>query len=105
MQSDDPEKPPSDEICLPKEKRELSFLELFEGCRIEVPDDDEDWESSTFRRLGFRIRDKILDLVRNPIFFPIGDEAIYFESEEEAIEMVKLHFPGDNICTSKSVLA
>ena len=46
------------------------------------------------------IQDKILGLVRNTTLFPIGDEALYFESEEGACEMVKLHFPGD-ICTGK----
>ena len=90
----------SDKICLPKEKRKLSFRKLFPGCKIEVPDDDEDWESSAFRRLLVQgILHKILELMRNPIFFPIGEEAIYFESEKEACEMAKMHFPGDDICT------
>ena len=86
----------SDEICLPKEKCELSFLELVPGCGIEVPDDDEDWESSPFNRLfQHGLGDAVLKALGTATLFPVGDEPIYFDSEEEANDLVKLHFPGD----------
>ena len=93
----------SDQICLPKDKCELTYSEIVPGSGIEVPDDDEDWESSAFKRLfthGFK--KVIVGLLGNATFFPHGDDANYFDSDEDASEMVKMHFPGDHFLNIKN---
>ena len=88
----------SDQICLPRDKCDLTFLEIIPGSGIKFPDDDEDWESSGFIRFfkhGFK--NIMVGLLGNATFFPHGDEAAYFDSDEEASEMVKMHFPGDGL--------
>ena len=58
-----------------------------------VVDDDEDWSDKS------ALQEFVLNSKKQLTFFfikqlPIDDEPTYFESDEEALAMVKQHFPG-----------
>ena len=56
-----------------------------------IVDDDEDWNDKHTR---FKQNEKFALLSCFVKQLPVNDEPIYFESDEEALAMVRKHFPG-----------
>ena len=81
----------AEDICLPKPPKDLKYITVEGVPGLKIPRDDEDFTSGKPERFfvaaGFIIK---FGLIKK---LPFEDKPFYFESEEEAIELWKKHFP------------
>ena len=59
-----------------------------------IVDDDEDWKDKKTRFKQNKTFERFCLFVKQ---LPFNDEPTYFESDEEALAMVKKHFPGKHV--------
>ena len=80
-----------EEFCLPKPPKDLEYItvEGVPGLKIPTSDEDFQWQmfEEFFSTAGFSIKFGLLKML------PRQDEPVYFESEEEAVELWKKYFP------------
>ena len=96
----------SDMMCLPKPKCALNFKMVSGVPGLGIVADDEDWsDKGVLEEFYLNLKKELSLSLAKQLPFRLDSgrrKPIYFDSDEEALAMVRKHFPGKDRCDTIS---